>query len=102
MKTPRADGVAVAVLEGGGLVVELIQHDRAAPLGRLVPAASDRVLVHGLFKAGIVVDDFDGTVAALRTRAVEIAFGPFPKRPNQRANLILRDNAGNLIQILGP
>ena len=32
---------------------------------------------------------------------MSIAFGPFPARPNQRANMIVKDNAGNLIQIFG-
>ena len=57
--------------------------------------------IHGLFKAGVVVDDFDKTLATLRSRGVEFAFGPFPARPNQRANVLIKDNAGNLIQIFG-
>jgi hypothetical protein len=57
--------------------------------------------VHGYFKAGIVVDDYDTTLEALRARGVEIAMGPFPARPGQRANVIVRDNAGNLIQFFG-
>jgi hypothetical protein len=28
-------------------------------------------------------------------------FGPYPARPGQRANVIVRDNAGNLIQCFG-
>jgi hypothetical protein len=58
-------------------------------------------LVHGFFKAGIVVDDFDKTLSALKARGVEIAIGPFPARGDQRANVIVKDNAGNLIQIFG-
>ena len=42
---------------------------------------------------------FDSVVSQLRARGVEIAFGPFPARENQRANVLIRDNAGNLIQI---
>ena len=57
--------------------------------------------VHGVFKSGLIVEDFDRTVAALRSRGVEIAFGPFPKSSTQRANVIVRDNAGNLIQFFG-
>jgi catechol 2,3-dioxygenase-like lactoylglutathione lyase family enzyme len=95
MQTPKQDKSAVTVLEGGGLIVELIQHDDAAP------AAKDSLFVHGIFKAGVIVDDFDKTVAILKARQVEIAFGPFPKRANQRANVIVKDNAGNLIQFFG-
>lgn len=95
MQTPKQDKPAVTVLEGGGLIVELIQHDDAAP------AVKDSLLVHGIFKAGVIVDDFDKTVAALKARHVEIAIGPFAKRANQRANVIVKDNAGNLIQFFG-
>jgi hypothetical protein len=41
---------------------------------------------------------------AARPRGVsrpELVHGPFPASDNQRANLIIRDNAGNLIQIFG-
>jgi len=37
----------------------------------------------------------------LRARWVDIAMGPFPARGGQRANVIVRDNAGNLIQLFG-
>ena len=57
--------------------------------------------VHGVVKVGLLVDDFDRTMAALRARGVDIAFGPYPKTDTQRANVIVRDNAGNLIQFLG-
>jgi len=95
MQTPKQDKAAVTILEGGGLIVELIQHDDAARSGK------DSPLVHGIFKAGLIVDDFDRTVTALKARNVEIAFGPFPKRADQRANVIVKDNAGNLIQFFG-
>jgi catechol 2,3-dioxygenase-like lactoylglutathione lyase family enzyme len=93
---------AVIVLRGGGLTVELVQHDDARPLRTAAPAAKgDPVFVHGIFKAGVVVRDFDATVAQLRSRGVEIAMGPWPARADQPANLIIKDNAGNLIQIFG-
>jgi hypothetical protein len=38
----------------------------------------------------------------LEARDVEIAFGPYPARADQRANVIVKDNAGNLIQFFGP
>jgi glyoxalase/bleomycin resistance protein/dioxygenase superfamily protein len=92
---------AVTVLEGGGLIVELIQNDGAMPLSKAAPNVQDRMLVHGLVKAGVIVDNFDATLATFRKRRVDIAYGPFPARPKQRANLIVRDNAGNLIQVFG-
>lgn len=96
MRTPKTDGNTVAILEGEGLIVELIQRD-----GSKVAADKDRLLVHGLFKAGVIVKDFDATLAMLRARGAEIAFGPFPAREGQRANFAVRDNDGNLIQFFG-
>lgn len=94
-RVPARDGIAVAVLEGWGLIVELIEQSGAS--GR-VSASSP---AHGLFKAGVLVDDFDAMLRRLEARGVEIAFGPFPPREGQRANVIVRDNAGNLIQFFG-
>ena len=91
---PTANGVAVKVLEGGGLIVELVQHDGAAS-----PSCAEPVLCHGVFKAGVLVKDLDKTLEKLAARGVPIAFGPFPAQANQRANAIIRDNAGNLIQL---
>ena len=96
MQVPKQSGQpGVAILEGNGLLVELQEHT-GATMGDRSPSARQ-----GVFKAGIYVDDFDATLAALRTRGVEIAMGPFPKRDNQSANVIVRDNSGNYIQILG-
>lgn len=101
MQQPKQGKAAFIVLEGGGLTVELIQHDDALPLSKAAPGAKDEVLVHGIFKAGVVVEDFDKTVAMLKERGVPITFGPYPAKGNQRANLIIKDNASNLIQFLG-
>jgi catechol 2,3-dioxygenase-like lactoylglutathione lyase family enzyme len=96
LNVPRTNNVAVRVLEGGGLTVELIQHDDAAPAGC---AATDVVLCHGMFKVGVLVKDLDATLGKLAGRGVPVAYGPFPAQGGQRANAIIRDNAGNLIQL---
>jgi catechol 2,3-dioxygenase-like lactoylglutathione lyase family enzyme len=90
----------VLVLEGGGLIVELIQSAGAAP-GKPAGTSTGELPPPGIFKSGVIVTDFERTLAALRARQVEIAFGPFAARANQRANVIIRDNAGNLIQLFG-
>lgn len=102
MHPPKQDGAAVTVLEGGGLIVELLQRDDAVPLRQAAPGVDANYRVHGFFKAGVIVDDFDKTLATLKARAVEIAIGPFPSTATQRANVIVRDNVGNLIQFFGP
>ena len=101
MQAPKRDHAAVTVLEGGGFIVELIQHDDAVPLGKAAPAIKGNLFVHGMFKAGVIVDDFEKTLAMLKARGVEIVIGPFPAKANQRANVIIKDNAGNLIQLFG-
>jgi catechol 2,3-dioxygenase-like lactoylglutathione lyase family enzyme len=102
MRPPKQDKSSVAVLEGNGLIVELLQRDDAAPLRQVAPSLEASYQVHGIFKAGLIVDDFDKTLAVLRSRGVEIAIGPFPATATQRANVIVKDNAGNLLQFFGP
>ena len=101
MQPPKTDQSTVIVLEGGGLIVELIQLDDALPLSEVAPSIDNNMLVHGIVKVGVIVEDFDKTVEILKERNVSIAFGPFPATAEQRANLIIRDNAGNLIQFFG-
>jgi len=95
LEIPPANGAAVVVLEGGGLIVELVQLDSAVTRTR----SAERM--HGYFKSGVLIDDFPRALETLRRRGVEIAFGPYPARQRQRANVIVRDNAGNLIQLFG-
>lgn len=98
---PEKSGPAdVAILEGGGLLVELIQHDEARPLAEVAPGTKGELFTHGVFKAGVLVDDYEGTIARLRARGADFAFGPFPASAEQKANAIVRDNAGNLIQFI--
>jgi catechol 2,3-dioxygenase-like lactoylglutathione lyase family enzyme len=94
-RLPKVDKAALAILSGGGLIVELVHNDDA------VPRAGEPVLVRGIFKVGVIVDSLAKTLAILRSRQVPIAFGPFPAKPGAMANAIVRDNAGNLIQFFG-
>lgn len=97
MTVPRQGAMAgVILMEGSGLVVELIQLDSA----RAGPERPE--MLHGIAKAGILVSNFDSTVARLRARGITFFFGPYPPRGNNRANVAFTDNSGNLIQILGP
>ena len=102
LRPPKFDGATAVILEGGGLIVELLQRDDAMPLSTAAPSVTQNYRVHGFFKAGVIVDDFDATLARLKARGVTIAMGPYPKTPEQRANVIVRDNSGNLIQFFGP
>lgn len=98
LRPPRTEEAAVIVLEGGGLLVELLERKDAMPLSRAASGVAAGYQIHGIFKAGVIVDDFDRALELLKQRGVTIALGPFPARADQKANFLIRDNAGNLIQ----
>ena len=103
-RTPKTESVrsAVIVLAGGGLLVELIETEHSSPLSKAVPDIKDRTLIQGLTKTGLIVDNFDRTLAALKERNVPILMGPFPAHDSTGLkNFIIEDNAGNLIQFFG-
>src|SRR5262249_6432248 len=101
MQHPMKDNVAVAILEGRGLIIELIEQNGSAPLSKTAPSIKDATQLQGIFKAGLIIDDFEDTVATLKKRGVEIAYGPYPAHDGQTANVIVHDNSGNLIQFFG-
>lgn len=92
---PKVGKSSVVILAGGGLIVELVHNDEAQK------RPTNAVVAHGLFKAGVIVDSLDRTLTILRARGVQVAYGPFPARPDALANAIIRDNEGNLIQFFG-
>ncbi len=98
-RSPAQNGTRVIVVSGGGLTVEILENTAAVPLRTAAPAISHTTLVHGTFKAGLFVDDFDGAIRRLRDRGVPIAMGPFPASNGVPANAIVRDNYGNFIQL---
>ena len=89
------------ILNGHGLIIELIQHADAMPLNRAAPALSRAFQVHGIFKAGIVVDDLDATFTELTARKVEIAFPIFADSALATRTFAIRDNSGNVLQFFG-
>jgi hypothetical protein len=68
MQTPKTNGVAVTVLEGGGLIVELIERDDALPLSKAASGITNVLQVHGIVKAGVIATDFERTLALLKER----------------------------------
>jgi catechol 2,3-dioxygenase-like lactoylglutathione lyase family enzyme len=104
---PRTETVhaAAAFLQGRDFFVELVQVDSASELSRFLPPreisqGGGRQFVFGLFKGGVVVDNLDAAVAALRARGVEIVDGPRPTKRDQPANVTIQDNSGNRIALL--
>ena len=92
---PPSESHTVMIMEGNGLILELIQNRTAQSVAR----PTDPTGVHGVFKVGVVVADYDAVLARLRERGVTVLYGPFPAREDQRANFIIADNSGNLLQI---
>lgn len=97
MQPPPYQGINALILEGGGLIVELIHNPAAQARAPL----ANPTLAHGLFKIGIVVENLDATLQQLRARGVTLVFGPFPAQGAQRANFGIRDNSGTIIQFFG-
>ena len=103
-RTPKTESVrsSVMVLAGSGLLVELIETEHSSPLSKAAPGIKDRTLIQGITKTGLIVDNFDRTLAALRERNVPILMGPYPAHDSTGLrNFIIEDNAGNLIQFFG-
>jgi len=53
-----------ALLQGGGVTVELVQHDDAVPLRTILPRPGGALYVHGIFKVGMTIDNFDDIASA--------------------------------------
>ena len=99
LRTPKTKSVksAVIVLAGGGLLVELIENEHSWPLSKAAPGIKDRTLIQGVTKTGLIVNNFDRTLATLRERNVPILMGPYPAHDSTGLrNFIIEDNARNL------
>jgi len=96
---PSAADPAVVLLTGNGLEIELMAFKNSTAAADPFDAKGPHP--RGIVKVGFVVADLDRTLAALRAKGVAIAMGPFPARRDQRANAVIKDNSGNLIQVLG-
>jgi catechol 2,3-dioxygenase-like lactoylglutathione lyase family enzyme len=83
MEQPKQNKASVVVLEGGGLTVELVQHDDA------MAASKEAPLTHGILKVGLVGGRSQQDLATLKARGVPNFLGPYPARENgqeQRAH----------------
>ena len=92
---------AVSVLAGNGLTVELVWFADAVSLSKAVPELKGSHELHGIFKAGIFVDDLDAAWRELQSREVTVAFEPFFEPTMQCRMFAIRDNNGNILQFFG-
>ena len=93
LRPPPSSGVSAVILEGDGLMVELIESERSAPA-----QGNDPITRQGLFKVGVIVENYEAVLQRLREQGVAFAFGPFPAGNGQRANFAVRDPSGTLLQ----
>lgn len=98
-RLPGSDTVRVALLQGDGVIVELIEHGDAVTLEEPLPSADRRYLVHGLFKAGFFVADLDATVTRLRERGARFRGEVFQDAVLGARSILLLDNSGNVLQL---
>ena len=101
-RSQSPDGKSLGtVLTGHGLIVELVQHSEAMPLRQAAPTLTRTYQIHGIFKAGIIVDDLDATLRELERRKVDIAFRTFTDAALDYRTFAIRDPSGNFIQFFG-
>lgn len=90
-----------AILEGDGVVIEIIEHSKAKPRNLIAPTAEDSYQIHGIFKTGVIVADIDTTYRAIKGKGVAIAYDLMPAKDVPMRSFAVRDPEGNLLQFFG-
>ncbi|MGE0640125.1 MAG: VOC family protein [Thermoanaerobaculia bacterium] len=98
-RLPANASARVALLQGEGLLVELVEHSAAFDLAARVPEATGRYLVHGPFKVGFFVHDLDAAVARLRSRGAMFQGSVFTDDVLRAKSILVLDNDGNVLQL---
>jgi len=94
-------GLRLALLRYDDNIVELIQNPEARPLAEAVPGIKDPFEVHGIFKIGFTVRNFDDVFADLKQRGVKVEFNITQLNDLRLRAFGIRDIDGNLIQFFG-
>jgi hypothetical protein len=90
-----------AILEGDGILIEMIQHSKAQPRKAVAPSVSDAVQIHGIFKVGVLVRDLDVIYSHLKKRNITIAYDFMRAKDVPMRSFAARDPEGNLVQFFG-
>jgi Glyoxalase/Bleomycin resistance protein/Dioxygenase superfamily len=98
-RLPPSPQTKVALLQGGGLIVELVEHSEAFDLETRLPELRKRYLAHGLFKVGFFVSDLDATVERLKSRGATFKGKLFTDEVLGARSILLLDNSQNIIQL---
>jgi catechol 2,3-dioxygenase-like lactoylglutathione lyase family enzyme len=94
-------GLRFALLRSDDNILELIQNPEARPLSKAVPGIKDPFEIHGIFKLGFTVRNFEGVFADLKRKGVKIDFEITPLNDLGLRAFGIRDLDGNLIQFFG-
>jgi catechol 2,3-dioxygenase-like lactoylglutathione lyase family enzyme len=98
---PPNERVHIVLMEGGGAILELLEHPGAKARTAWHPDAKEPFEVRGIFKAGFRVAQLDSVLQGLRDRKVEIRHGPFDVPELKLRSFIAVDPDGNLLQFFG-
>jgi predicted enzyme related to lactoylglutathione lyase len=98
-RMPGTTQAKVALLQGQGLVVELVEHSEAFELTTRLPELQKRYLAHGLFKVGFFVADLDSTIERLKQRGAHFKGTAFTDKVLGAKSILLLDNSDNVIQL---
>jgi catechol 2,3-dioxygenase-like lactoylglutathione lyase family enzyme len=90
-----------AILEGNGVLIEIIQHSKAQTRKSAAPTVTDAVQIHGIFKLGLLVGDIDAVYTGLKKRQVAVAYDLMRAKDVPMRSFAVRDPEGNLVQFFG-
>jgi catechol 2,3-dioxygenase-like lactoylglutathione lyase family enzyme len=100
MEWPYGD-MQLAYLSNGTAKVEVLGGATAVP--QPDPTSLEPTFHHeGLNHFCLAIEDFDGTLAEVRARGVELVGEPFVVEEINRSLAIIKDNSGNLIELSAP
>ncbi len=94
-------GLHFALLRYDDNILELIQNPEARPLTQALPGIKDPFEIHGIFKLGFTVQNFDEVFADLQRRGVKVDFTITKLNDLGLRAFGIRDLDGNLIQFFG-
>jgi hypothetical protein len=90
-----------AILQGNGILIEIIQHSKAQARRSITPAINDAVQIHGIFKLGMLVRDIDAVYTGFKKREIVIAYDLMQAKDVPMRSFAVRDPEGNLVQFFG-
>lgn len=93
--------VHTKILESDFYLVELSQHKTGQSLKEAAPQIERDYLLHGFFKVGFYVKDFEAAINFLKENNVQF-FGRIIEDEKHRIKFtLIKDNSGNILQVFG-